>query len=261
MWLEVGCSKQSPDIIAGYLMDCVSTMNGWYPTKIKTNCETENVVVAIQSAVDGCESVHTYGTSPGNQRIEAWWSFLRRIGFQWWIKLFESFKEFRAKLTAWDSVSFYYCSVTFMRFLCSGTFTEFIHLQDRYVHLTYKISRISCPRLPLLIVFSKASYHIAADFWSAAAKNVYLEQNFFYCIMYSCNVNGWSIPENTDVTSRPYFNLLSLCHLWTTYCQYCVPIASNQLKLRCLKRSMFRCIHLECHMTSMLFHNMIAFAN
>ena len=92
--------------------------------------------------------------------------------------------------------------------------------------------RISCPRLPLLIVFSKASYHIAADFWSAAAKNVYLEQNFFYCIMYSCNVHGWSIPENTDVTSRLYFNLLSLCHLWTTYCQYFVQSASNQLKVK-----------------------------
>ena len=72
MWLEVGFSKQSPGIIAGYLMDCVSTVND-YPTKInKTNCETENVVVAIQSAVDGCESVHTNGTSLGNQRIEAW---------------------------------------------------------------------------------------------------------------------------------------------------------------------------------------------
>ena len=64
----MGCSKQSPGIIAGYLMDCVSTMNG-SPTKIKTNCETDNVVVAIQSAVDGCETVHTYGTSLGNQRI------------------------------------------------------------------------------------------------------------------------------------------------------------------------------------------------
>ena len=84
-------------------------------------------------------------------------------------------------------------------------------------------------------------------------KNVYLDQNFFfYCIMYSCNVHGWSIPENTDVASRLHFNLLSLCHLWTTYCQYCVQIASNQLKLRCLKRSVFRCIHLECHITSML---------
>ena len=79
MWLEVGCSKQSPGIIAGYFMDCVSTVNS-YPTKIQTNCGTENVVVAIQSAVDGCESAHMYGTSPGNQRIEAWWSFLHRNG-------------------------------------------------------------------------------------------------------------------------------------------------------------------------------------
>jgi len=33
---------------------------------------------------------HTYGTSPGNQRIEAWWSFYRRQHSQWWIDLFEA---------------------------------------------------------------------------------------------------------------------------------------------------------------------------
>ena len=185
MWLEVGCSKQSPDIIAGYLMDCVSTMNGWYPTKIKTNCETENVVVAIQSAVDGCESVHTYGTSPGNQRIEAWWSFLRRIGFQWWIKLFESFKEFRAKLTAWDSVSFYYCSVTFMRFLCSGTFTEFIHLQDRYVHLTYNTSYF-LPEAPAFDCVFKGKLPYRSRFLISCSKNHLFRPEFFVTV--SCTV-------------------------------------------------------------------------
>ena len=33
--------------------------------------------------------VHIYGTSPHNQRIEAWWSFYRRSRASWWINFFK----------------------------------------------------------------------------------------------------------------------------------------------------------------------------
>jgi len=36
----------------------------------------------------GMDRAHTYGTSPSNQRIEAWWSFLRRGRTPWWMELF-----------------------------------------------------------------------------------------------------------------------------------------------------------------------------
>lgn len=70
-------------------MDCVAEYNR-FPSHVRTDCGTENVLVAaIQSYVSGSESAHVYGTSPGNQRIEAWWSFFRRHRAQWWIELFE----------------------------------------------------------------------------------------------------------------------------------------------------------------------------
>ena len=70
---------------------------GGYPSKVRTDCGTENVLVAaIQSAIMGTTRAHIYGTSPGNQRIEAWWSFFRRSRSQFWIELFESLVQFDA---------------------------------------------------------------------------------------------------------------------------------------------------------------------
>jgi len=53
---------------------------GGYPHRLRTDCGTENTLIAaIQAFVAGTCRAHTYGTSPGNQRIEAWWSFYRRL--------------------------------------------------------------------------------------------------------------------------------------------------------------------------------------
>jgi hypothetical protein len=93
MWLKCSYSNHLPNLIAGYYLECVRDVGG-YPSKMRTDCGTENVTVAaIQSLVMGSESAHVYGTSPGNQRIEAWWSFFRRQHSQYWIDLFETLVE------------------------------------------------------------------------------------------------------------------------------------------------------------------------
>jgi len=53
-------------------------------------------MAAIECLVTNDASAHIYGTSRGNQRIEAWWSFFRRYRSQWWIELFERLVEFGA---------------------------------------------------------------------------------------------------------------------------------------------------------------------
>ena len=54
------------------------------------NCGTEKVTIAaIQTVVLGDAAAHRYGTSTGNQHIEAWWSFYRRNRSQFWIELFK----------------------------------------------------------------------------------------------------------------------------------------------------------------------------
>jgi len=87
LWLRCSFSNHRPGIIASYFLDCVSVVGG-FPATLRTDCGTANVMIAaIQSLVSGH---HVYGTSPGNQRIEAWWSFYRRQHSQWWIDLFET---------------------------------------------------------------------------------------------------------------------------------------------------------------------------
>jgi len=81
-------------LIANYFVDSAHQLGG-YPAVVRTDCGTENnTVAAIQCFVaDDC-SAHVYGTSLGNQRIEAWWSFFRRCRSQWWIELFEDLVAF-----------------------------------------------------------------------------------------------------------------------------------------------------------------------
>ena len=70
---------------------------GGYPQHVRTDCGTENnVMAAIECLVTNDASAHIYGTSPGKQRIKAWWSFFQRYRSQWWIKVFEKLVEFGA---------------------------------------------------------------------------------------------------------------------------------------------------------------------
>ena len=96
LWLEVLTSNNDPKIIAGIYIDFIKDVGGC-PQHVRTDCETENVLVAAMQCylrADGLdesagEKSHIYGSSPANQRIEAWWSFLRRNRSGWWIDFFQ----------------------------------------------------------------------------------------------------------------------------------------------------------------------------
>ncbi len=64
---------------------------------VRTDCGTENGIIAAtqcyfraagNDAFAGDKS-HVYGSSHANQRIEGWWSFLRRHRTSWWIDYFK----------------------------------------------------------------------------------------------------------------------------------------------------------------------------
>jgi len=96
MWLKASYSNHRPGIIATYFVEGVEQFGG-DPCHVQTDCGTENVTVAaIQSFVTGNTDSHVYDTSPGNQRIEAWWSFFRRNRSQWWLELLQSLEDFCA---------------------------------------------------------------------------------------------------------------------------------------------------------------------
>ena len=93
LWLKVSKSNNHPDIIANFFLDTVTELGGG-PLKVRTDCGTENgVMAAMQCTIRNCVDAHKYGTSPANQRIEGWWSFLRRNRSGWWMDFFKNLIE------------------------------------------------------------------------------------------------------------------------------------------------------------------------
>ena len=98
LWLEESILNYKPAFIAKYFVDCVKVAGGT-ACILRANLGTENTSVAgIQRFLhnDSCDSFYKdksfmYGRSISNQRIEIWWSQLRRRCASWWM---EHFKEF-----------------------------------------------------------------------------------------------------------------------------------------------------------------------
>ena len=88
-------------MIAGFYIQCIKQIRGGVPRVLRGDNGTENSTVAgIQrflrrhptNALSGTESF-MYGRSVANQRIEAWWSFLRKSETGWWINFFRDMRD------------------------------------------------------------------------------------------------------------------------------------------------------------------------
>lgn len=100
LWLEVGYTNKNPKVIAHYFMNCVQQVGG-LPRIVRADAGTENVNVSgIQRFLrrndqDSFKSEKSfmYGKSTSNQRIESWWSFLRKSFTDWWMNFFKTMRE------------------------------------------------------------------------------------------------------------------------------------------------------------------------
>ncbi|XP_061170558.1 uncharacterized protein LOC133179892 [Saccostrea echinata] len=96
MWLEVGPSNNDPEIVACNFVQTVATLRGC-PRILQSDPGTENITMGAlqclyrnpeqdQSTARGCYRVTR---SVFNQRIEAWWSMMRRQEMEWLISFFK----------------------------------------------------------------------------------------------------------------------------------------------------------------------------
>ena len=100
LWLEVGRTNNNSKIIANYVTDYIRQIGG-VPRIVRADAGTENVyVTGIQRFLrSGCEDAFSgdksflYGKSVSNQRIEAWWSFLKKSNAGWWIDFFKDMRD------------------------------------------------------------------------------------------------------------------------------------------------------------------------
>ncbi len=93
LWLLVTQSNNYPDNIACYFLEAVEKYGGC-PMKVYTDLGTENsTMAAIQCFFRNDDDAHCYCSSPRNQRIEGFWSCLRRSRTTWWMNFLKDVVE------------------------------------------------------------------------------------------------------------------------------------------------------------------------
>ena len=100
MWLRVTRTNNNPAVITNYYLECVKELQGC-PRLLWTDPGTENATIATMQCylrandhddLSG-EKAHRYGSSTGNQRIECWWSHLKKSRTSWWINFFKDLRD------------------------------------------------------------------------------------------------------------------------------------------------------------------------
>ena len=96
MWLNVYHTNNDPKVVGGYFLEAVKECGGC-PRIVRSDRGTENGHVrAFQQLFrhnDQGERVYVEGAITPNQRIECWWSFLRKECTQFWIEIFRDLLE------------------------------------------------------------------------------------------------------------------------------------------------------------------------
>lgn len=100
VWVEAYHNNSDPRLVAGYFIANVRLREGT-PTIVRADLGTENSYVKRMQpflrrmgndAFAGARSF-LQGSSHHNQRIEGWWSFLRKHCIQYWMNVFSQLKE------------------------------------------------------------------------------------------------------------------------------------------------------------------------
>ena len=99
IWLEAYSTNSDPSIIASYYIDAVKERKGC-PKRIRADRGTENGHIEHMQRFlrndhldEYANQSFLYGSSNHNQRIEAWWGFLRTHCSQFWMNLFQTMKD------------------------------------------------------------------------------------------------------------------------------------------------------------------------
>ncbi|XP_063971427.1 uncharacterized protein LOC135158071 [Lytechinus pictus] len=100
MWMNAYHTSSDPKVIGGYYIEKVSDIGGC-PSVVRGDLGTENGYVRDfqrffrEDDEDGMAGIRSYleGPSTANQRIEYWWSFLRRECMEFWIYFFRDLQD------------------------------------------------------------------------------------------------------------------------------------------------------------------------
>ena len=100
IWLEAYYTNNDPHVILGYYINTI-TMKEGCPKRIRADLGTENVLIEQKQKFlrrndtddFAGERSFVYGSSHSNQRIEAWWGFLRKHCMQFYMDILHFLRE------------------------------------------------------------------------------------------------------------------------------------------------------------------------
>ena len=88
LWLVVSTTNNDPIVIANYYLNCISRL-GKAPKTLRMDLGTENIYCQdLQVFFTKIDDSFLYAASTRNQRIEAFWSRLKKFKLSWWIDFF-----------------------------------------------------------------------------------------------------------------------------------------------------------------------------
>jgi len=90
VWLNVSTTNNDPLVIANYFLNCASRLQK-APRLLRMDKGTENIYCQdLQVFWTNSERSYLNAASTHNQRIEAFWSRLKKFKLSWWISFFSS---------------------------------------------------------------------------------------------------------------------------------------------------------------------------
>ena len=95
LWLKVSTTNSDPLVVANFYLECV-TKHKIVPKCVRMDRGTENIYIQdLQFFFTNDSESYLYATSTRNQRIESFWSRLKKYRLSWWITFFKEMENKR----------------------------------------------------------------------------------------------------------------------------------------------------------------------
>ncbi len=93
LWLKVSPTNNDPLVVANFYLDHIKE-NGIAPKVVRMDRGTENIYIEdLQVFFTGSQESFLYATSTRNQRIESFWSRLKKYRLSWWINFLDKMQK------------------------------------------------------------------------------------------------------------------------------------------------------------------------
>lgn len=163
IWIEARHTNNDPKVVAGFYVNALNELKGC-PRVVRADQGTENTYIEQMQTFlrrTDDDTCFIYGKSTLNQRIEAFWSLIRRQCVQFWIEVFEKFKE-DGYFTG-DLLDRELCRFVFMELIQENLNEVKLQWNHHYIRPSYRLG-VSRPYGRPVVMYNTPEVFQAQDF-------------------------------------------------------------------------------------------------